>query len=657
MKSVAAVCTIFFATLIAAQSQPATEVPRLVHYSGALTNAAGKSLTGVAGVTFTLYDEEHAGNTLWMETQNVQCDPSGRYTATLGVTRNEGIPAAVFASAQGRWLGVQPEGQPEQPRVLLVSVPYALKAVDAETLGGLPASAYALAPVAAPASFRAAGTKALDTKPSVTGTGTANYIPYWTSSTALGSSAIYQSNTNLGIGTTSPSAQLEVHTTGVTAIAGYATNTSNNGDIGVFGQSAGALGAGVSGQNSIGTGVIGISTATSNFANGVSGETSSPSGSGVWGLNNATSGQATGVTGQTNSAGGAGVIGQNYATTGGIGVNGISNATGGLAAGVSGTSASVAGSGVYGSATAASGYANGVFGQTASSGGNGVVGVGAASGGNGVLGLSSSPSGAALSGVNSATSGGGLGLYAQSDSPSGSAVEGNAIASTGYAVGVQGSTSSTGGVGVLGNSPNVAVAGFTQACSTSCTLVKGIAGQFVTTTGGTILQGLNGTTQVFLVDAKGDGHFSGNLTVTGKLTKGSGSFKIDHPLDPAHKYLSHSFVESPDMMNVYNGVIRLSAKGEAWVVLPDYFEALNGDYRYQLTAMGAPSPRLYIAREVSANRFKIAGGRPNGRVSWQVTGIRHDAYANANRIPVTEDKPSDEQGTYLHPDAFGQGPQ
>ena len=108
------------------------------------------------------------------------------------------------------------------------------------------------------------------------------------------------------------------------------------------------------------------------------------------------------------------------------------------------------------------------------------------------------------------------------------------------------------------------------------------------------------------------------------------------------------------MKNVYDGMVRLDAKGEAWVDLPDYFEALNHHFRYQLTAVGAPAPRLYVAREVSQNRFKIAGGRPGGKVSWQVTGIRHDAYANANRIPVTEDKPPSEQGRYLHPEAFGQ---
>jgi len=127
--------------------------------------------------------------------------------------------------------------------------------------------------------------------------------------------------------------------------------------------------------------------------------------------------------------------------------------------------------------------------------------------------------------------------------------------------------------------------------------------------------------------------------VTGNLTKASGSFKIDHPLDPVNKYLSHSFVESPDMMNVYNGVVLLNLRGEAWVNLPDYFEALNRDFRYQLTPIGAPAPKLYIAKEVSGNRFKIAGGKPGGKVSWQVTGIRQDAYANAHRIAVEEGKP------------------
>jgi hypothetical protein len=149
------------------------------------------------------------------------------------------------------------------------------------------------------------------------------------------------------------------------------------------------------------------------------------------------------------------------------------------------------------------------------------------------------------------------------------------------------------------------------------------------------------------------GYFAGNVDVGGTLTKDAGSFKIDHPLDPANKYLSHSFVESPDMMNIYNGNAELDAAGEAWVELPDWFEALNQDFRYQLTPIGAPAPGLYIADEIVGNRFRIAGGGPGTRVSWLVTGIRHDPYAEAHRIPVEEVKPAREQGRYRHPELYG----
>jgi hypothetical protein len=107
------------------------------------------------------------------------------------------------------------------------------------------------------------------------------------------------------------------------------------------------------------------------------------------------------------------------------------------------------------------------------------------------------------------------------------------------------------------------------------------------------------------------------------------------------------------MMNIYNGVAVLDAAGEASVSLPDYFQALNSDFRYQLTAIGAPGPNLYVAEEISGNRFKIAGGKPGAKVSWQVTGVRQDAYAKAHRIPVEEDKPTEQRGHYLHPELFG----
>jgi hypothetical protein len=146
----------------------------------------------------------------------------------------------------------------------------------------------------------------------------------------------------------------------------------------------------------------------------------------------------------------------------------------------------------------------------------------------------------------------------------------------------------------------------------------------------------------------------GPVNVVGTLTKSGGSFKIDHPLDPANKYLSHSFVESPDMKNIYDGVATLDANGQADVALPDWFGALNKDFRYQLTAVGAPGPNLYIASEISGNRFKIAGGAAGGKVSWQVTGTRQDAWAKAHRIPVEELKPAEERGSYLAPELFGQ---
>jgi hypothetical protein len=145
---------------------------------------------------------------------------------------------------------------------------------------------------------------------------------------------------------------------------------------------------------------------------------------------------------------------------------------------------------------------------------------------------------------------------------------------------------------------------------------------------------------------------NGNVIVAGSLSKGSGSFRIDHPLQPKESYLYHSFVESPDMMNVYNGNVVLDGSGEAWVELPDWFEALNRSFRYQLTAIGAPAPDLHIATRITANRFKIAGGEPGLDVSWQVTGIRQDPYAEANRIPVEQPKPPEERGRFLHPEAW-----
>ncbi|MBK6433118.1 MAG: hypothetical protein IPF85_20750, partial [Anaerolineae bacterium] len=148
------------------------------------------------------------------------------------------------------------------------------------------------------------------------------------------------------------------------------------------------------------------------------------------------------------------------------------------------------------------------------------------------------------------------------------------------------------------------------------------------------------------------GYFVGRVHVLGALSKSAGSFKIDHPLDPANQYLSHSFVESPDMMNIYNGNVTTDAEGLAVVMLPEWFQALNRDFRYQLTVIGQFAQAI-VAQEIKNNRFVIRTDKPQVKVSWQVTGIRQDAYANAHRIPVEEEKPAGELGLYLHPVELG----
>jgi hypothetical protein len=143
------------------------------------------------------------------------------------------------------------------------------------------------------------------------------------------------------------------------------------------------------------------------------------------------------------------------------------------------------------------------------------------------------------------------------------------------------------------------------------------------------------------------------LQVVGNFAATVKNFKIDHPLDPANKYLNHTSVESPDMKNIYDGIATTDAAGLATVVLPDYFEALNQDFRYQLTVIGTFAQAI-VKDEIANNRFTIQTDKPNVKVSWQITGIRHDAYAKAYPIPVEEDKPPSERSRYLSPELFGQ---
>ena len=221
-----------------------TVVPRLVQFSGTVTDASGKAATGTVVITFSLYALQDGGAPLWSETQTLTLDSQGGYTAFLGATSPEGLPLDLFASGAARWLGVAPElpGAGEQTRVLLVGVPYALKAADADTLGGKPASAFITTDRAAPISGSGASsssgspvanrdaapgvsTKNRPPASTITGSGTTNYLPLWTGSTTLGNSVLFQTGAGttakVGIGTTSPTNSLQVN--GSTPI--YSTGT------------------------------------------------------------------------------------------------------------------------------------------------------------------------------------------------------------------------------------------------------------------------------------------------------------------------------------------------------------------------------------------------------------------------------------------------
>jgi len=298
-----------------------------------------------------------------------------------------------------------------------------------------------------------------------------------------------------------------------------------------------------------------------------------------------------------SSVSGSGVSGS---APGGYGVYGITST--GL--GVYGVSSST-GVGVYGSSTSGDGgdfisfgSGNGVYGS--STNGNGVYGAsnnsvggyfisGGSSGGTGVHGISTNGSQSCIGGYFEGW-GNGWGVYSTSD---------NSIGVYGY------STSGTGVWGQSGNSNSDA------------------------------------------------GYFYGNVGVTGTLTAAAKNFKIDHPLDPANKYLLHSCIESDQMANLYSGNVTTDSNGDAVVDLPDWFEALNKDFRYQLTVIGQFAQAV-ISQEIHNHQFAIKTDKPHVKVSWQVTGIRQDAYARAHPLEVEQDKPRDKRGKFLHPREYGQ---
>jgi hypothetical protein len=254
--------------------------------------------------------------------------------------------------------------------------------------------------------------------------------------------------------------------------------------------------------------------------------------------------------------------------------------------------------------------------------GAGVLGESYASGGKGVYGYATGEAGFGVYGYATSTTGNNTGVFGTTPSNTNGAtgVYGSATGSGNYNHGIYGKSDSGFGTGVLGK---------VTSTNPNATGVWGIAEAPALA-----------------------GYFSGNVGVSGTLTAGVKPFKIDHPLDPENKYLYHVAIESPDMKNLYDGNVTTDADGKAEVTLPAWFGALNRDFRYQLTVIGQFAQAI-VAEKIKDNRFKIKTSLPNVEVSWQVTGIRQDAFANQHRVPVEEDKPENERGSYLHPAAFG----
>jgi hypothetical protein len=524
----------------ASAARTETSVPRLVQFNGTLKDASSHPVAGVVSVTFALYPEQDGGSPLWTETQNVFADASGHYNAILGTATSGGFPSELFSTVGGsRWLGVTVARQPEQPRVLLASVPYALKAGDAETLGGLPASSYvttsqlaARAPVATPTTIvttngavssnapladggAARAASQSDAQTPISGTGTANFLPLWTSESSLGNSKLFQSAGGfIGINTTTPLLQLDVN-----------GNSIFRGSVQMAPQ---ATATAVAGQPSRSIQLQGsVFNSSTNSA-----------------VNEAFAFRA--VPDQNNTASPATKLDLFYGPGGGT---------------LTDTGLSVDHEGTISFAP-----------------------------------LQTFPR---ATGVLSNTDFVLPAVFISNSNPVAFGMEVDTPGSQAFAA----------------------------------RFGSGYVGIYAT-----------GATYAAILD--------GDVQVTGMLSKAGGSFKIDDPIDPANKYLSHSFVESPDMMNVYNGNVTTDAKGFAVVKMPDWFEALNSDYRYQLTTMGQFAQAM-VSKKIANGQFTIQTDKPNVEVSWQITGIRQDAWANAHRIPVEEDKSGSEKGHFLHPELFG----
>jgi hypothetical protein len=606
------------ASVSAAPISPA-QVPRLVRFAGAVLDESGKPRTGVTGLTFLFYKDQSGGAPLWMETQNVTLDARGHYSVLLGASKPDGLPTDLFAAGEARWLAVQPAGEAEQPRVLLLSVPYALKAMDAETLGGRPVSDFALsssqagnAPIvtsATPQAVATSGNAVSQTTglASITGNGTKNFIPIWTSSSALGNSTIFETGGKVGIGTTTPGAfelvanapnqlgeQIEGPFAGVGA--GLQLQTTGTGGKGWELLASGKTSA----QGPSKLNIRDLSSAADVF-------TIAPGG--LVGINNTNPGTVLQVTDNNVPCCAVGTV---------------------IAA-----DAFKVGTAVFGDVTGTSGLSDGVFGQIFSpvTGSAAVVGEAQGTLGqtSGVAGFNRS-SGRFAAGVvaaEEANSGFTLGVSAVSDSPNGAGVLGlgQGMSNTGNnligccAFGVWGDTRSNvfGDAAMIGTADD-ARAIYLQNNSTSVPtafMFQGAANQLALQAGG------NGG--FCTIDSNGHENCPNGFSMTAAVASGA-------------RRVALYAMESPQHWFEDFGAGRLENGTAAVALDPTFAQTVNGasDYHVFLTPEG-DCRGLYVSRK-TASGFEVrelGGGRSTVAFDYRIVALRR-GFENVRLEDVTD---------------------
>ncbi len=578
------------------------QAPQAFNYQGVARSVAGSPLASTAiGLRLTIHDGSAGGTVVYRETQTPTTNSFGLYNVAVGNgTAIVGTFSTINWGSGNKYMEVEidPAGGSSYTSVgssQLLSVPYAMYA--ANSTGGTVTSINTSAPL---------------TGGPITSSGT---IGLSTSGVTAGS---YGSSTQV--------AQIAVDAYGrvtsasnVTIPAGV-TGSGTTNYVSKF-TSATALGNSQIFDN--GT-ALGLFTATPTtmakvHVSGVGSYGSLPYyQAGLVADGGGASANASGVYGE---GGWRGVYGRNPGT-----------ASGTEAMGVLGR--------VEGSAYTGTGY--GVKGENAGTGGTANYGVyGGATGGTninvGVYGL-----------------GGNMGTYGRANG-AGLIYTLSLVALTPGVVGQVRTVTSgfpTGIYGMSQNNTSFGQAGIIGIGDSNASINYGLYAKATHGLGTATNYGVYGTT-----DGSGvtnyAGYFSGNLYAV-SASSSIKSFKIDHPSDPANKYLYHSSVESNDMMNLYNGNVVTDANGDATIALPSYFTTLNKDYKYQLTVIGQFAQAI-IAEKVTGNQFKIKTDKPNVEVSWLVAGVRQDPAANAYRIQAEVDKPASEKGTYLMPEVYGKG--